>query len=297
MNDSLYLRVVTLNAGSCLEPHWAARRIEIVEWVARLNPDIVCLQEIWQDGTTQNTAEWLVDQLGNMWHWVFGGYPFAFAPSQHPESVRFGSAILSRWPIDMHAVYPLPVDLHPVVEHPAWTLQLELLHARTCGIDVYSTHLAPAPAQAYHRIRQVISIDETVQATADPQAVCGPIICGDFNAEPESDEIRFLSGYASIDGKSTYYQDVWRASGNTAPGYTSDWRTNPMNVPFNVPMKRIDYIFVGDSFQKPLGAGLVMNAQLAFHEPLTGITASDHFGIVAEIRWPQKPTPQTESDH
>ena len=40
------LRVVQLNAGSLLEPGWDDRRHEIVAWLERLEPDVVCLQEI-----------------------------------------------------------------------------------------------------------------------------------------------------------------------------------------------------------------------------------------------------------
>ena len=288
--DIPILRVVTLNAGSCLEPHWDLRRHEILAWLDELDADIVCLQEIWEDATHENTADWLVSQQPvGRWHWVFGGFSFAFARSETPDSVRFGSAILSRWPIDEHELYALPVDPDPAVDHPGWRLQFELLRARTAGIDVYSTHLAPPPAQAYHRLRQVHFIDDTVRATRDPEAACGPILCGDFNAEHDSEEVRYLCGLATIDGRSTYYQEAWRAAGNTDPGYTSDWRTNPMNAPFNVPMKRIDFIFAGDPFFRPQGAGLVVSAALIGHEARTGIHASDHFGVTADIRWPQRP--------
>ena len=56
------LRVAQLNAGSLLEPGWDERREVIVAWLEHLAPDIVCLQEIWEDASGQNTAGWLVDQ-------------------------------------------------------------------------------------------------------------------------------------------------------------------------------------------------------------------------------------------
>ena len=46
------LRVAQLNAGSLLEPDWPGRRLEIVAWLRRLDPDVVCLEEIWQDDNT-----------------------------------------------------------------------------------------------------------------------------------------------------------------------------------------------------------------------------------------------------
>jgi hypothetical protein len=43
-------------------------------------------------------------------------------------------------------------------------------------------------------------------------------------------------------------------------------------------------VFVGDPWRRPAGAGLVEAADLAFHEPLTGTLASDHFGLVVDVR-------------
>ena len=51
------------------------------------------------------------------------------------------------------------------------------------------------------------------------------ILCGDFNAEPDSDEIRFLCSLTPLDGRTAYYQDAWRAVGE-GPGLTQDWRSN-----------------------------------------------------------------------
>ncbi len=115
-----------------------------------------------------------------------------------------------------------------------------------------------------------------------------PILCGDFNAEPESDEIRFLSSLTVLDGRTTYFQDAWRVAGD-GPGYTQDWRTNPIADSMNIPRKRIDYVFVGDPFVRQGGAGRVLRAELAFHHSLTGPLASDHFGLAVDVRWPQRP--------
>jgi endonuclease/exonuclease/phosphatase family metal-dependent hydrolase len=115
-----------------------------------------------------------------------------------------------------------------------------------------------------------------------------PILCGDFNAEPDSDEIRFLSSLTAIDGRTTFYQDAWRVAGD-GPGHTQDWRTNRIAAALNIHRKRIDYVFVGDPFLRAGGAGRVVRAELAFHEPLTGVLASDHAGLVVDIVWPDRP--------
>ena len=53
---------------------------------------------------------------------------------------------------------------------------------------------------------------------------------------------------------------------------------------------RIDYIFVGDPAFREDGAGRVVNAELAFNEARTGVFASDHYGLRADIAWPTRPS-------
>ena len=292
------LRVVQLNAGSLLEPGWDDRRHEVVAWLEHLEPDVVCLQEIWEDGHSPNTAGWIADHVGGVdWHWRFGGEPFDEA--LWPDAgLRFGSAVLSRWPIDSSTYHRLPVlddDDDPFVTAVPW----ELLHVRTADLDVFSCHLAAAPRQGAHRQRQVLRIAEIIDDARDgrdgparpgqPREGMPPILCGDFNAEPDSDEIRFLCSLAVLDGRTAYFQDAWRVAGD-GPGFTQDWRSNPTAAALNVPRKRIDYVLVGDPFVRRGGAGRVLSAELAFHEPRTGVLASDHAGLVVDVRWPDRPS-------
>jgi endonuclease/exonuclease/phosphatase family metal-dependent hydrolase len=291
------LRVVQLNAGSLLEPDWSDRRVEIVAWLEHLQPDVVCLQEIWLDASTPSTAAWIVDQMPAVgWNWHFEGRPFGADLWPDPD-LRFGSAVLSRWPIDGSAYHPLPVgdDGDPIVAGVPW----ELLHVRTAGLDVFSCHLAAAPRDSQHRRQQVLAIDELVTAARGDQDTAPtlgrlrdgmpPILCGDFNAEPDSDEIRFLCSLTGLDGRTAFYQDAWRVAGD-GPGYTQDWRTNPIARAANVHRKRIDYVFVGDPFMRRGGAGRILSARLAFHEPRTGTLASDHAGLVVDVVWPDRPS-------
>lgn len=291
------LRIVQLNAGSLLEPEWERRRHEVVAWIDRLTPDVVCLQEIWESDKDQNTAGWVAEHLAAPeWNWVFEGAPFH--ERLWPDSrLRFGSAVLSRWPIesDLHLL-PVADDPDPFVSWVPW----ELLHARTAGLDIFSTHLAGAPAGGHHRVLQVLAIDAHIKAVRGQlDAMPGPgkkrigmpaILCGDLNAEPDSDEVRFLSSLHVLDGRTAFYQDAWRVAG-TGPGNTQDWRANPIAAEMNIQRKRIDYVFVGDPYHRLGSAGRVLDAQLAFHEPITGTMASDHNGLVVDIIWPDRPDP------
>jgi endonuclease/exonuclease/phosphatase family metal-dependent hydrolase len=289
------LRVVQLNVDSLVGARWPERRDEIVRWLDELEPDVVCLQEIWQDDRHPNTGGWIAGHAAQDWYWGFGG----FAPP-NPEAVgadtsmRFGSAILSRWPLDAVEPMSLPVcdeDPHPpylASRPPALPrgMPFELLHVRTAGVDVYSTHLQPLPAQAPCRVQQVLFIDDAVGRTYDPSSSMPPILCGDFNAQPTSDEIRFLTANAVIDGRSTYFQDAWAVL-NDRGGVTFD-PANDLYDESNELPQRIDYVFVGESY-RPNRAGRVLSASLAFDSPKTGVLASDHYGLSVEIAWPTRP--------
>lgn len=284
---SSVLRVVTLNMGSLFEPDWVNRRHEIVAWLRELDADVVCLQEVWETDTEENTAKWIVDQFDDgHWHWAFGGPEVTVFT--RPDPIRFGSAILSRWPLEWTALDVLPIDQRP--EAPDfYRLPMELFSARTAGVDFYSTHLSAAPAQAYHRIQQVLFIDETIRSRRRQADDVGPILCGDFNAEPGSDEIRYLMSLATIEGRSTYFQEAWHVTAQEGLGLTADPRINKTAAYLNVPPKRIDYVFASDAFFRPNGAGLITHVERCFHEPRTGVFASDHFGLMAEIGWPGRP--------
>lgn len=292
------LRVVSLNIGSLLEPDWENRRHEIVAWIDHLDPDAVCLQEVWQDDNTQNTASWLAEHASRSWFWAFGGDSVSESLWKD-RSMHFGSAVLSRWPIDATNYWRLPIDSESdngFVGQVPW----ELFHAQTAGLDLYSTHLAASPTDQLHRRVQVAAIDQHIKASrgskddmvrfGEKRSHMPAILCGDFNAEPESDEIRFLAGLTPLHGKVTFYQDAWRTAGADHRGITQDWRINPTAASLNVHRKRIDYVFVGDAYSRAGDAGRVLEAAVVFDTSRSGgLIASDHAGLCVDIEWPQRP--------
>jgi endonuclease/exonuclease/phosphatase family metal-dependent hydrolase len=290
------LRVLQLNVDSLVGGRWPERRDEIVRWLDDLEPDVACFQEIWQDDRHPNTGGWIADHAASDWYWEFGGFapPDPDAVGAH-ASMRFGSAILSRWPLDVAEVMSLPVcddGAHPSYlrsRPPALppAMPLELVHVRTAGIDLYSTHLQPLPAQAPCRVQQVLFIDDAIGHTYDPSSSMPPILCGDFNAPPTSDEIRFLTANAVIEGRSTYFQDAWAALHDQG-GVTFDPADDLVDESNELP-QRVDYVFVGESY-RPDRAGRILHASLAFDSPKTGVLASDHYGLSVEIAWPTRPS-------
>jgi endonuclease/exonuclease/phosphatase family metal-dependent hydrolase len=249
---------------------------------------------VWESPSSPNTAGWVADAASGDWHVAFGGGSFGAEVWPDPD-LRFGSAVLSRWPIDDQALHLLPAaDDDPAVTSVPW----ELLWASTAGLDVFSTHLAPAPSWTQHRCVQVLAIDEHLRAIrgdkdALPAGKVRPampaVLCGDFNAEPESDEIRYLTGFTQLEGRTAFFQDAWRVAGDGTPGLTQDWQHNPIAASMNVHRKRIDYVLVGDPFLRAGRAGRVLSAEVCCREALTGVLASDHFGLVVDISWPDRP--------
>lgn len=291
---------MTLNVGSLFEPEWEMRRHEVVAQIVQEEPDVVCMQELWQQSPGDGTGEWLRDELasaGHEYHFVFGGHNCDLLNGGNP-GFRFGSGVLSRWPIDATNCWSLPAIEDPDDPLPA-AMPWELVHARTAGLDIFTTHLAPAPTHGLHRRLQVGEIDtliRSVRGNLDRQDRGGskrqampPILTGDFNAEPDSDEIRFLRGFTPLDGRTTFYQDAWAIGGDGSLGYTNDWHTHPLAGSLNVHRKRIDYIFVGDPFRRHADAGRIVSCRRVATEPITGIQASDHAGLIAEIVWPARP--------
>lgn len=284
------LRVATLNIWNRSGP-WAERRALIREQLGRLSPDVLGLQEVLRqvpDGEAADGA------------WTVPAGPGGEAPDQASEVVRgslehvayaramdygsglaFGNAIASRYPILEHAAFELPgvetgerrVLLHALIEHPAGLL------------PVFVTHLNWKLHHGAVRVRQVQAIAEHVKQLAPIHpARLPPVLMGDFNAAPDADEIRYLTGLATLGGKSVFFTDAWVHAGD-GPGYTFD-RKNPFAAIAHEPPRRIDYVFVRGPDAQLRGEPL--RTALAFAEPVVGeggatVYPSDHFGVVTEL--------------
>ncbi|MCF6305605.1 MAG: endonuclease/exonuclease/phosphatase family protein, partial [Rhodobacteraceae bacterium] len=91
------VKVLTWNLWWQFGP-WQARIAAIIATLKDIDADIICLQEVWEDGS-RNFASALADALG---------FHFVYAPGAKPNGVFMGNAILSRWPIlqsDISALY------------------------------------------------------------------------------------------------------------------------------------------------------------------------------------------------
>ena len=260
------MRVLTLNIWN-LSGDWRARRGAIVAVIQRWEPHVVCLQEV-VESDRGNQAQWLAETLG--------GWPMAYAGARYRpvDGVRFGNAILSRRPVEATSQIDLPE------RRDEQEVQRVVLHARTGGVDVYCTHLAWQLHDALLREQQVRALVRFVEETSDPAATLGPVVAGDFNAEPDATAIRYLCGLATLDGTSTYFQDAWRLAGDAGPGLT--WsNANPHAALDAEPDRRLDYIFSG--FCGRSAAGRPLACRVVADAPVEGVWPTDHFGVLADL--------------
>ena len=263
------LRVATWNLWWHFGP-WAERQGPIVETMRAVDADVWCIQEVFRGRDAGDQAEDLAAALG--------GYHVAHASrfdlDRFSESI--GNAVLSRFPITGWETRPLtaPAD----IDELRVALRADVA-TPTHSVEVFSVHLNFRLDQSHVRQQQVRElcafVDETRERRTFP-----PVVCGDFNADPESDEIRMMTGLTSVPVPKLVFVDAWRAAG-TGPGITWDNR-NPFAAQDHEPDRRIDYVFVG--YPRDAGVGQVVRAELVGTEPVDGLFPSDHFGVVADLR-------------
>jgi endonuclease/exonuclease/phosphatase family metal-dependent hydrolase len=162
-----------------------------------------------------------------------------------------------------------------------------------CDVDapfgrlaVTCTHLHWRFHHGDTRCRQVAEIARQVVARR-PKGGFPPILLGDFNAEPDSDEIRFLTGGHVLEGRSVYFHDAFRVAGegDAKPSESAGWtwsNRNPYARTALEPNRRIDYVFTG--YPLPSGLGLVERCRVVCDDERDGVWPSDHFGVYAELR-------------
>lgn len=268
------VRVATWNLWGTWGP-WEARAPAIHATLRAAAPDIVALQEVWEsaDGR-RNQAREIAATLG--------GHHCIYAPNLTRGEYRSGNAILSRWPIVRHEVRVLPRAVDPVADDEG--------EERLCvfaeidgprgAVQVFCAHLSWRGDHSAIRQAQVAAIADLVRSTR-PRPAFPAVLCGDLNAEPDAEEIRMLTGKAAVPVRGVWFRDVWASVGD-GPGHT--WsNANPWAAGGLDAERRLDYLLTGNP--KLGGAGQPVRASLLGVEPVDGVVASDHYGVVADLRY------------
>ncbi len=260
------LRVATWNLWWRFGP-WEERLPRIIDELRRVDADVVALQEVWEvEGDSSATR--IADALGL--------HVAVETRSTMGPDVGFGNAVLSRWPITGSAHRELPSgDAH---DEQRVVLRADIDGPRG-SLQVFCTHLNWRFDQSAIRQSQVEVLTRFV-ADSRPRSFPA-IVCGDFNAEPSSDEIRTLTGLRPV-ANDLVLVDCWRSIHPADPGFT--WNNENPFVAAQVEFdRRIDYVFAG--WPKARGAGQPLEAELIGSEPVDGVRPSDHYGVVVELRY------------
>jgi endonuclease/exonuclease/phosphatase family metal-dependent hydrolase len=260
-------RVVTWNVWGRFGP-WQAREAGLVETLKALDPDVVALQEAWCDPTGENQAARLAGALG--YHGAYGG------GSSLTGDWGTGSGLLSRWPIEHHEYRGFPSAVPDRWGGSA-------LYGRIAGprgrLSAFSVALDWPPHASALRQASVRHLVSFVLEVAEPGLPT--VVCGDFNAPPDSDELRMLTGRTDTVAPGFALFDAWEMAGDGS-GHT--WaRSNPWTEPALLPDRRIDYILVGRPRRG--GAGHIVRCLIEGTAPRDGIVPSDHYAVVADLRY------------
>ncbi len=267
------VRIATWNLWGRYGP-WEARLPVIIENLRAINADILALQEVWEDDE-RSQAEELAAALSY-------DEP-VYAANLERDGVRSGNAVLSRWPIFRSEVRKLPrTGVNGAVDDEGE--ERLCVFAEVEGprgpIQVFCAHLSWSDDHSAIRQEQTRAIAQFIRETR-PRSFPA-VLCGDLNAEQDSDELRILTGAAAAPMPRVILRDAWRAARNRTPGFT--WSNdNPFAAAGLDLDRRIDHVMVGQA--KLGGVGHVRAAHIAGDVPIDGMWGSDHLAVVAELRY------------
>jgi endonuclease/exonuclease/phosphatase family metal-dependent hydrolase len=261
------VRFVTWNVWGRFGDDWKTRQAAIENVLIEVAPDVVCLVEAWrQDDTTQ--PELIAKQLGLPHHRFVGDW-------QQQDWIS-GIGFVSRWPMSEPVRRQLRDEngsgfgeaAHAVVDGERGPIQVFV---------VMLDYPLDASALRQAQTRQLASFVQEVTHRRYPT-----VVCGDFNAGPDSDEIRMLTGRAVTAAPGLVFYDAWEMAGDGTPGYT--WSNhNPLAAVGLYPARRFDYIL--SAWPRTGGVGHPTHCELLGVRRPGELQLSDHYGVCADLRY------------
>jgi endonuclease/exonuclease/phosphatase family metal-dependent hydrolase len=261
------MRVVTWNVWGRYG-EWEQRQAGIEEVLAGVGPDVVCLVETWRAGD-DSQVDRVARRLGVDHRLSVGDWD--------QEGWTSGIGVVSRWPIARHERQALRGDegdgfgdaLFVALDGPRGPVQVFVV------VLDYPLH-GSALRQA--QVRQLAAFVGRVTSRRHPT-----VVCGDFNAGPDSDEIRMLTGRAATPVPGLVFYDAWEMAGDGGAGHTWSNR-NRLAAIGMYPDRRFDYVL--SAWPRAGGAGHPTHCELL--GVIDGPDApelSDHYGVLADLRY------------
>lgn len=235
------VRVLVYNIHAGKDAGGVDNLARVAALVRSVDADLVLLQEV--DRRTERSGR--VDQPAELARLT--GYSAAFGKTLDYQGGEYGIAVLSRWPILRDTLVHLLVD--PPQPRAGGSYEprgaLRVTVAAPGGaIAVVNTHLDAAHDEVRRQeIRTVVAIADSLRAAGTPT-----FIGGDFNSTPES--------AVHESARAAGFRDAWLSCG----------RGDSLTFPANVPVKRIDYLYLTGG--ATCAEATVPSSQASDHRPL-----------------------------
>ncbi len=265
------IRVATLNLWGQSGP-WDQRRSVIADGLREIQPDLIAFQE----SIKTDKYDQVVDLLGS---------DFNIIHQKNRQANGSGISIASRWPVEDVQ----EVDLHVTPRTGVFScaaLMAEIRFPDPIGPLLFVNHFPnwELDFELERELQAVVAakfIEERLS-----QRNMHIVLAGDLDADPSAASIRFWAGRQSLGGMSVCYRDAWESAHPEEAGHTFTPR-NALMTDWDWPFRRIDYIFVrcGRHGGPTLA---IASCERIFDEPLDGVWASDHFGLVADLTMPPR---------
>ena len=255
------LRVLTWNVWWRFGP-WGERQQGLLRSMRDTGADLIGVQECWPEQIADFAA-------ALEYHHVTS------APDPDSE-FGFVNAVLSRWPIESTAELALPTLQEPARRSAV----MARIRSPFGSIPMFSTHLDWQYDRSLHRQTQLEAICSFVDQHTGADDPFPALLVGDFNAVPDSDEVRRLTGRGAPYVPGLIFSDVWEQIGE-GPGFTWSERNPHVEAPA-WPNRRLDYITVAWPRNRP--AGNPVATGLVGSRTVQGQVPSDHFGVMADLR-------------
>lgn len=241
------MNAVTLNTWGSSGP-WEKRWGYLIETLAALKPDLLFLQEVWDEA--------LPKKIKN----AFPGFHFlsAYEP---------GLVICAEAPLRLYKIHRYETS-SMLESYDRGALLAETLIGSQ-RVILANTHLSWKPEDGETRTKQAEELLELIKKTGTPA-----ILAGDFNDIPESPAVQQI--------KKAGFRDLFERSGK-GNGFTWD-NANPFiqSHETKFPDRRIDFLFMDERLAKIYPP---LSARVVFNEPnAESIYPSDHYGVTAELK-------------
>ena len=278
------VRISTLNLLH--NPESLDERVDFLcQNLSRSAPDILCLQEvIFDSGDSSVYLKRIASETG---------LEVVSSIRQHESrtGLMSGTAILSSLDVISSGSFFLDnADPGATNQHGSFVI---LQHPLGNAVIAITAHLHWGGENEYGRLTQLMAINAKANEFAETYRDLNPVILltGDFNALPDGDAIRFMTGKGIVAGhKGAYWTDAWGMLGNADNEFTmvpdNHWARETaygcgIDIPELMPKRRIDYIMsYGWTYGKH-GSPLTFAKDYDAVSPL-GYPISDHAGLTAD---------------